>query len=96
MIPIVRVVALREEGISELVDKIDEHAAYLRDSGQREVRRVQSAKHLIMDAMRAELSRRYLGEGDVRLDELAQRVAQGQLDPHTAGEMIIDGAERSG
>jgi LAO/AO transport system kinase len=91
LIPIVRVVATKGEGIAELVDHIDEHAAYLKRSGALETRRMDESRHQIVEAVRAELLQRYLsGDGAGRLNELAQRVAGRELDPRTAANELIE------
>jgi LAO/AO transport system kinase len=93
MIPIVRVIANRGEGIAELMDRIDDHGEYLRSSGKLEERRLERSRHQIVEAIRAELVRRHLsGEGSANLERLAQRVAERELDPHSAADQIINGA----
>ncbi len=93
LIPIVRVIANRGEGITELMDRIDDHAAYLRSSGKLEERRLERSRHQIVEAIRAELVRRHLsGEGSLNLERLAQLVAGRELDPHSAADQIINGA----
>jgi LAO/AO transport system kinase len=95
IIPIVRVVATKGEGISELADAIDRHRAYLEGSGKLEERRLERSRHQIVEAVRAEVMRRYLGgEGEARLDGLARRVAERDLDPHSAALELIDSAAR--
>ena len=90
IIPIVRVVANREEGIGELLDRIDEHKAYLESSGRLVGRRLERSRHQIVESVRAELVRRYLtGDGAGKLEQLAQLVADRELDPHSAAEQII-------
>jgi LAO/AO transport system kinase len=93
LVPIVRVVATKGDGVAELADKIDEHTAYLERSGTLAVRRLERSRHQIVEAIRAELVRRYLhGEGGAQLDELARRVAERELDPRSAAALILDGA----
>jgi LAO/AO transport system kinase len=90
LIPIVRIVATKGEGVAELADAIDRHGDHLRESGKLASRRLDRSRHQIVEAMRAELMRRYLSaEGNDRLDELARRVADRDLDPHTAAEQVI-------
>jgi LAO/AO transport system kinase len=90
LVPIVRVVATRNEGVLELMDRIDEHGEYLRRSGQLEVRRLQRSRYQIVEAMRDELLRRQTsGAGVARLDDLARKVASGEIDPHSAAREII-------
>jgi LAO/AO transport system kinase len=91
LIPIVKVVATKGEGIVELADQIDAHSEYLRSSGESESRRLERSRHQIVEAIRAELARRYLsGEGGARLEQLAQSVAEREIDPRTAAVRIID------
>ncbi len=95
IIPIVRVVATKGEGVPELADAIDHHRAYLESSGKLEQRRLERSRHQIVEAVRAEVMRRYLGgEGGAQLDGLARRVAERDLDPHTAALELIDSAAR--
>ncbi len=90
IIPIVRVVANREEGVGELLDRIDEHRAYLESSGRLVGRQLERSRHQIVESVRAELVRRYLtGDGAGKLEQLAQLVADRELDPHSAAEQII-------
>ncbi|HEY8820125.1 MAG TPA: methylmalonyl Co-A mutase-associated GTPase MeaB, partial [Dehalococcoidia bacterium] len=87
IIPIVRVVANREEGVGELLDRIDEHRAYLESSGRLVGRQLERSRHQIVESVRAELVRRYLtGDGAGQLEQLAQLVADRELDPHSAAE----------
>ncbi|HZU77503.1 MAG TPA: methylmalonyl Co-A mutase-associated GTPase MeaB, partial [Dehalococcoidia bacterium] len=97
LIPIVRVVAVREEGIGELLDKIDAHGEYLRDSGKLEARRLERSRYQLMEAIREQLLRRYLnGDEGGRLAELSQRIARAEIDPHTAAELVVgNGKERA-
>ncbi len=97
IIPIVRVVSTRGEGIPELADAIDHHREYLERSGKLAQRRLERSRHQIVEAVRAEVMRRYLsGEGGTQLDELARRVAERDLDPHSAAIELIEGATRAG
>jgi LAO/AO transport system kinase len=92
-IPIVRVVATKGEGIAELADRIEQHGAFLRDSGEGEARARDRARHQIADAVRAEISRRFLlGDGGERLTRLVEQVADRKLDPRSAADEIIAGS----
>jgi len=96
-IPIVRTVATRDEGIEELVKQIDAHEQYLRASGEGEQRARDRARHQIAEAVRAELTRRFLqGDGRARLDQLVEQVAARALDPRSAARAIIAEGQREG
>jgi GTPase len=95
--PIVRVVAIKEQGVPELADKIEAHRSFLESSGQLADRGFERSRHQIVEAIRAELVRRYLtGEGGSELDRLARQVVERELDPRSAAEALIagDGAAR--
>lgn len=90
--PIVSTAAATGDGIAELAAAIDKHRDWLAVSGQRDQRR--------HDRVRAEISAIALGElrlrmggipGESRLDELAERVQAGDLDPYSAADELIGG-----
>src|SRR3712207_6516038 len=60
LIPILKVVASRAEGVPELVDAIDRHRAYLESSGRFEAGLRERARHQLVAAAQAELLRRAL------------------------------------
>jgi LAO/AO transport system kinase len=90
--PIVSTVATTGEGISELTGKIDAHWSWLSSSGERERRRLARAREevaaIAIAALRRQMGRLPEGNG---LDELASRVAGGELDPYTAADQLVGG-----
>jgi LAO/AO transport system kinase len=88
--PIIATTAAAGEGIDDLVDRLNAHAAWLDESGERERRRVARARDEISALAVAELRQR-LGAlpGESRLEKLAAEVASGQLDPYTAADQLI-------
>ena len=92
LIPVLKVVASRGEGVSELADAIDRHRAFLESSGQMESDLHERARRQLVAAARAELLRRALrGLGEGGLDDLVQAVAERRIDPHSAAARLIDG-----
>ena len=91
--PIVRTVASDGEGIAELAAKLDAHQAWLDSSGEGERRRLARARGEITTLALAELRQR-MGAlpGDSAVDELARRVAAGELDPYSAADELIAAA----
>jgi putative protein kinase ArgK-like GTPase of G3E family len=83
--PIVQTVAQTGQGVDEVVEKIDEHRAWLTESGELARRRVRRARDEIEAIAVTDLRKRW---GDVHarteLDELAERVAAGKSDPYAA------------
>jgi LAO/AO transport system kinase len=84
--PIVTTVATTSEGISGLVEKLDQHWEWLASSGELERRRRARARDEVLamafGAVRA-------GLGGPLLDALAVQVAEGDLDPHEASEKLL-------
>ena len=88
--PIVTTIAVKGDGIAELAAEVDAHWSWLASSGQRDARRRARAREEISAIAVAELRQRVGGlPGDSRLDELATRVADGDLDPFTAADELV-------
>jgi LAO/AO transport system kinase len=89
--PIVTTVATngpRDEGISELLTRLDAHWEWLTSTGELEERRRARARDEITVLAVAALQGRLDTGG---LDALADRVAAGTLDPFTAAETLLEG-----
>ncbi|HEY9409061.1 MAG TPA: methylmalonyl Co-A mutase-associated GTPase MeaB [Jiangellaceae bacterium] len=88
--PIVRTVAYRGEGITEVVEAIDKHRAWSEGSGELDRRRLRRVRDEIEAIALTDVRQRFGGlHGDSRLDSLAQRVLAGALDPYSAADEII-------
>ena len=89
--PIVTTVAVngpRDEGIGELVTKLDAHWEWLISTGERDTRRRARARdEITVLAVAALYDRLDLGG----LDALAGLVADGTLDPFTAADTLLEG-----
>jgi len=88
--PIISTVAVNgpaDEGISELVTKLDAHWKWLSSTGELDTRRRARARDEITVLAVATLHRRlHLGG----IEALAGQVADGTLDPFTAAEMLLE------
>jgi LAO/AO transport system kinase len=88
--PIVSTVASRGEGIDELVEAVATHRQWAVESGEATRRRVRRARDEIEAIAVTDLRRRFAAlHGDERLDDLAQSVLAGDLDPYAAAEKIV-------
>ena len=93
--PILKTVALHSQGIEAVVEAIEAHLVYLKESHtlyQRERERIESE---LNDTLQQELTRKLLSrvrEGE--LDELIERIGRRELDPYSAAKRLIEG-ERS-
>jgi GTPase len=91
---VLRSVAARAEGISDIVDAIEKHAAWLAEHGQLQVRREARAAAEV-EAISLGVLRDRIGslrEGNA-LPDLAARVAAGDLDPYSAADELLRGIE---
>jgi LAO/AO transport system kinase len=88
--PIVSMTAMSGEGIDDLVARLNEHAAWLAESGEGERRRVARARDEITVLAVAQVRER-LGAlpGEARLEDLAVQVASGKLDPYSAADQLV-------
>ncbi len=83
--PIVKTIAIRGEGTGELLDKIDAHAAYLRESGYMREREHARARSDLEKALRALLLSRVLSRvPDDELEAAVDEIANRKKDPYTA------------
>jgi LAO/AO transport system kinase len=92
-VPIIKTVAHKEQGITELLDAINDHRKYLSESGGlEEMRRTRARRQLLAVAQRMLLERVLDGSsGEERVEELVEAIAARELDPHTAAEQLISG-----
>jgi LAO/AO transport system kinase len=89
--PIVRTVALRDEGTAELAAALEAHRAHLERSGQRRVREAARARAAFVAVLRERLvagALERLEDEMGRLDEVAERIAARQADPWALAEEL--------
>ncbi len=92
--PIVRTVAVREDGLDELLAAIDDHDAHLAATGAGEQRRLDRATQVVRELALARLraSLDDVGEGDhALLSSLAVQVAAREVDPWEAADQVVAG-----
>jgi LAO/AO transport system kinase len=88
--PIVKTVAVRGEGLDEVMEAVDKHRAWMERSGELDRRRRRRVRDEI-EALAVTAVRRRFGDlhGDTRLDALADQVLGGRSDPYSAADEII-------
>jgi LAO/AO transport system kinase len=93
-VPIVRTEAVRNEGIEELSDKLEEHRAYIETEGTLSQRRRRNLMNEVLGLaafrMRRELEASVQQDSEVQ--ELLDRVVSRELDPATAAGIILQRA----
>ena len=94
--PIVRTVAVRGEGIEELVTVLDDHTSHLQVHERRVRRQRDRAVHMIREIALEAVRQRFSTldvDGDDLVDGLAAEVAARDLDPYTAADRLLDALE---
>ena len=90
-VPVVKTVAERGEGIGALVAAIERHRAYLERGGElarrRRARAAREIEEIALSSLREELAAPAQGAA---LDELAARVAAGELGPYEAARRLLE------
>ena len=90
--PIVRTSAQSGDGVPQLVEAIDRHRAWSRESGEYLERRRAAARSEVEALLQEALLRELAGRvGGSRLDAAVARVAERSLDPYAAVEELLRG-----
>ncbi|BCJ42600.1 transporter [Actinoplanes ianthinogenes] len=89
---VVRAVAVKGEGVDEVVAAIEKHRAWMTESGELRVRRERRAEAEI-SALALGTLRARMGDlrGGTALADLAAKVADGALDPYAAADELLAG-----
>ena len=90
--PILKTVASRGDGIDEVMNALDKHRAWLEETGELRRRRHRRAADEV-EAIAVTALRERMGDppSGAALDELADRVVDGELDPYAAADALLDG-----
>ncbi len=90
-IPVLKTVAQTEEGVTELLAAIDEHGAFLRESGELRARRRARAAVRIREVANRELRGILWGRQSVRalLEEGLDRIQAGEATPYSVSSSIL-------
>ncbi len=90
--PIVSTVASSGQGIDDLMARIEAHWSWLGSSAELVARRRARAREEVAAIAIAVMRERMGGlPGDSRLDDLAGRVAAGEIDPYSAADDLVSG-----
>jgi LAO/AO transport system kinase len=90
--PVLKVSASKNQGIDELVGKLEEHRKYLEESNELEERRNRNNRLQLLKLVEYELMEiiLYKSVGEDLLDNLSKEITKGITDPYTAKDRIID------
>ncbi len=91
-VPIVKTEATREEGIPELVERLEEHRAHILAAGQLAERRSRNLRNEVLAIATARMRRR-LEDGlrdDAGFQSLLEQVVRRELDPASAATALLE------
>ncbi|MEW6411851.1 MAG: methylmalonyl Co-A mutase-associated GTPase MeaB [Candidatus Zixiibacteriota bacterium] len=91
-IPILKTVAVDRKNVDQLHDKIEEHLAFIKSSGQFETHRRQQIKKKILSILTNRFRTEFIEklEAGLQLDEAVEIVCKGELDPFEASENLYN------
>jgi len=87
--PVARTVATRDEGVAELVGKLEEHRAWIDTTEPGKARRFERLREAMRTQLRETLIDAALGQLGADLDAAAHAVARRETDPYTAAERLV-------
>jgi LAO/AO transport system kinase len=88
--PICKTIALRSEGISAVVEAIEEHAAYLRESGNLQRRERERLERELRSIITLEMARSFFEElNEAQFDSLVDSIIRRELDPYSAAALLL-------
>jgi LAO/AO transport system kinase len=90
--PIVPTVAVKDEGVADVIERLGEHLSWMEGSGELGRRRRARARDEI-EAIAVTTLRERMGDlhGHQRLDVLAEKVLDGSCDPYAAADELVAG-----
>jgi LAO/AO transport system kinase len=88
--PIIKTVALRDQGIPDLVEAIEQHRGYLQASGEMERREEERGRTALIHILQAAVLRRLQAQVPAaQLQQLVADVARREIDPYRAAEQLL-------
>jgi LAO/AO transport system kinase len=89
--PIVSTVAYEHRGIDDLLEAVDRFRASQTTTGRAQRRRVARARREVETIALAKLRSEFQLNGEAGLDDLAEAVSRGELDPYAAADRVVVG-----
>ncbi|HEY6683905.1 MAG TPA: methylmalonyl Co-A mutase-associated GTPase MeaB [Propionibacteriaceae bacterium] len=89
--PIVSTVAYEHRGIDELLHVVDRFRTFQIDTGRGQERRTARARREVESIAFARLHAEFRVNGRAGLDDLAEAVSRGELDPYAAADRLVMG-----
>ena len=92
--PVVRTVATRGEGLAELVQALETHRAWVRDTPEGRARTSERQAETFTNLVRDILVEAVLAELGPEVEKAAERVARCEVDPYSAAQELIENFRR--
>jgi LAO/AO transport system kinase len=89
--PIVSTVAHENRGIGDLLEAVERFRASQAQTGRAEARRVARARREVENIALAKVRAEFRLNGEAALDDLAEAVSRGELDPFAAADRVLVG-----
>jgi LAO/AO transport system kinase len=90
--PICKTIALHGEGIGAVVEAVEEHAAYLRESGNLQRRERERVEGELRSILTQEMARSLFERLDeAQFDSLVDSIIRRELDPYSAAALLLEG-----
>ena len=92
--PICKTIALHGQGIGAVVEAIEEHAAYLRESGNLQRRERERLERELKSIITEEMARSFFEKLDEAwFDSLIDSIIRRELDPYSAAALLLEGGK---
>ncbi|UCG45536.1 MAG: methylmalonyl Co-A mutase-associated GTPase MeaB [Candidatus Bathyarchaeota archaeon] len=90
--PVVKIIAIKDEGITELLDLIDQHSDYLKTENS-ETQRRQQAETELFEAIIQKMTEAIKGElkHNDELEKLILQIMMKKIDPYSAADLLLEG-----
>ncbi len=89
--PIVKTIALRHDGVSDLLQAIEQHRSYLWQAGQWQRREAERLRHVLLHVVQDEIMARFRRHvSEEQFQHVVAELLARRIDPYTAAEQLID------
>jgi LAO/AO transport system kinase len=89
--PIVSTVAYQDRGTEDLLEAVERFRALQMETGRAKARRVARARREVENIALARVRAEFRLNGEAGLDDLAEAVSRGELDPYAAADRVVVG-----
>ena len=88
--PVIRCVATKNQGVGELLDQLEAHRSWVKDTPEGQRRRLQRLSESMRNQLRNMLLEHAEDAMGEAIDEAVRRVADKEIDPYTAAERLVE------